>query len=847
MKKTGLIALFLALCILLSITASAVSEDGTEQPVAGTGEPVQRATEADEPTGEPTEETTEPTEATEPTEPTEATEGTEPTEETAAPTEPEEIYDYPEDWSREALVFAVENRILNGDQHHNLNPHQNITRAEMAAILVRMLGAREAGDLSAYQDVSTDDWFYDELSAAVGAGIFKGVTDTAMEPNACLTREQAIVVLTRAFGIADTDSTAYSTFTDGETVSLYARYAVSALVRQNLISGYTDGSLRPQGEITRAEAAQLIYNMFTCIADAPEEIPAQGRVLYRGTAPLPDTLHLDGSLVIGQGAPGEISPVDWKITGTLAIRTGRDTRVQAAGISADTLVIAPLGGSAEATASRLFLGGDLEFSGNTSDLTILSGHVSVRGNMGKLTVRDGAALTTDQGADGEVFVGNGASLQLNGACRKLTTGQSARATVAGNMDVLTAGAGAVVQVEGRVQAVYFGRNADVTLGKDIDYLCLDKKNVHVTLKGKVRYVEVLAPGAVLNGEVTSGIQVGNNAGLYLNGSCRDVTMGESAALIVEKDARVITVGNHSNLHVKGRLEALYFGKNAEVRLDSDMDYLNIDKDQVHMTLNGQVRYIDISGADVTLDGAGYAGTVALTGGGLQCTLQYGQLNDRVTIKTCKIPCYSKYDVSMYEFQGGGGYIRTIPAGTVVYNEYWPSGNWMLVSMQDGTTGWVSRYEFFIDVDNADYDGSYDYSTSAKEYFVNRKQYESKTEYLLWINRYTQKVMFFQGSKGNWKLYKTAPCASGSNYTPTPSGIYEVYAKQDFWNFGSYGVFDVTLFVGEMAFHSYLIDWNGYVVDDTMGQPASHGCIRMLPEDAKYIHDNIPEKTTVVVY
>lgn len=90
----------------------------------------------EEPTAPPQEET-EP-EATE--EPTEAPEPTEP--------DPLEGYTFPDNWAREPLMFAVRNGILQGRGDYNLDPTGRTTRAEMAAMLVRLLGAKEQGDLS---------------------------------------------------------------------------------------------------------------------------------------------------------------------------------------------------------------------------------------------------------------------------------------------------------------------------------------------------------------------------------------------------------------------------------------------------------------------------------------------------------------------------------------------------------------------------------------------------------------------------------------------------------------------------------------------------------------------------
>ena len=47
-------------------------------------------------------------------------------------------YEFPTNWSHDAMVFAVENGILRGDQNHNLNAEQPITRAELAAVPARV-------------------------------------------------------------------------------------------------------------------------------------------------------------------------------------------------------------------------------------------------------------------------------------------------------------------------------------------------------------------------------------------------------------------------------------------------------------------------------------------------------------------------------------------------------------------------------------------------------------------------------------------------------------------------------------------------------------------------------------
>ena len=279
----------------------------------------------------------------------------------------------------------------------------------------------------------------------------------------------------------------------------------------------------------------------------------------------------------------------------------------------------------------------------------------------------------------------------------------------------------------------------------------------------------------------------------------------------------------------------------------------------HLTLSGSADKISVDGKYVTLDGKGRAKLIVINGGDYSITLAYDELDDAwfreyqkdhdnalSTVKTQVIPCPVEKDTAMYTTQGGTK-IRDLPAGTIIYNEFHPAGTWFYASCADGTKGWVPRWDCYIPDDPPGAtDGSYDYSKATKEGFVDLKGYSSKTGYLAWISRYTQKVIVFTGTQGDWEVIKTFPCSSGANNCPTPSGVFAIYAHDGGWNFDNYYVTTVTLFNGDMAFHSILYKYSGGTYDAELGYPKSHGCIRMNPEDAAYMQD-LPIGTTVVVY
>lgn len=144
----------------------------------------------------------------------------------------------------------------------------------------------------------------------------------------------------------------------------------------------------------------------------------------------------------------------------------------------------------------------------------------------------------------------------------------------------------------------------------------------------------------------------------------------------------------------------------------------------------------------------------------------------------------------------------------------------------------------------------DYSPAVKTAFVNEGGYASRTGYLAWVNLATQKVNIFQGSQGNWQLIHTWRCASGASGTETPTGVTYTTYKQAAWITDEYQVKYVTRFYpgSGYAFHSVLYTPDGKSIQSgDVGYPKSHGCVRTEDEGVRWIYNNLPANTTVVIY
>lgn len=162
-------------------------------------------------------------------------------------------------WAYKALNSAAEKGLLTGADG-KIMPFDYLTRAQMATILVRAYQKTEKADISAYTDVSPTAWYHDNMAIAVQMGIFRGDGSGKLNPDNKITRQEVFVVLARAIGVTNEDTSALNGFTDAGSVASWAQGATAYLISKGYVKG-AEGKINPTNQITRAEFAQLMYNL----------------------------------------------------------------------------------------------------------------------------------------------------------------------------------------------------------------------------------------------------------------------------------------------------------------------------------------------------------------------------------------------------------------------------------------------------------------------------------------------------------------------------------------------------------------------------------------------------------
>ena len=217
-----------------------------------------------------------------------------------------------------------------------------------------------------------------------------------------------------------------------------------------------------------------------------------------------------------------------------------------------------------------------------------------------------------------------------------------------------------------------------------------------------------------------------------------------------------------------------------------------------------------------------------------------------------------------------GYYLFNSDGSMVTNWSYVNGNWYYFS-SDGLmrTGWqwIGNKWYYFYYENDSHGGVYGAMARATsidgwqlqidgsmltdkqaEMYQMAQAYNSNTNYLILVDRAACKVAVYAGRFGAWNNIKYWDCAPGKASTPTVSGTFTVQGKGYYFDSGSARCYWYTQFYGNYLFHSVLYSkYNGSLMDGRVGIPLSHGCVRLQIDNAKWIYDNIPRGTKVVIY
>lgn len=155
--------------------------------------------------------------------------------------------------------YMIENGYMKGVSDTLFDAEGSVTRAQMVTILYRIEGESSGeGMENPFEDVADDTWYTDAVIWAANEGVVKGVSETAFDPEADITREQIVTILYRYDGEDAVSEDRLADYTDVDKISGYAKAAMNWAIANEIVNGVTETMLAPADTATRAQICAIM-------------------------------------------------------------------------------------------------------------------------------------------------------------------------------------------------------------------------------------------------------------------------------------------------------------------------------------------------------------------------------------------------------------------------------------------------------------------------------------------------------------------------------------------------------------------------------------------------------------
>lgn len=223
-------------------------------------------------------------------------------------------------WAQGTLEKWHHYGVIGGDTDTGaFRPDDSISRAEFGTLLNRVMGYPLV-EIKHFKDVPADAWYAETMSRLNSAGIIQGDGNDMVRPRDPLTRQEATVILCRAFGIEEQE--ANINFLDADQVSSWASGSVGALYNMGAIRGW-EGYFNPQDSLTRVQSVILLDNLIGAAMTKPGtwNQDVKGDMYVNTRRAILENMTVSGDLIITAGvAKGDVTLSNVKVKGDLIVQ-----------------------------------------------------------------------------------------------------------------------------------------------------------------------------------------------------------------------------------------------------------------------------------------------------------------------------------------------------------------------------------------------------------------------------------------------------------------------------------------------------------------------------------------------
>jgi len=245
-------------------------------------------------------------------------------------------------WAAPAMERWLAYGLLKGDGNGRLSPDKPATRAEFVA-LINGLFKFSRGQQQPFTDVQSDSWYAQDVAAVYAAGVINGVGSGKFAPQSFISREDAAVIVDRAFELtsAGTEQT-LTPVKDAAQIAGYAVDAVSALYAGGYVRGKEGQRFDPKEKITKAEIVQLIDNVMGTLINQPTTYSqaVNGNLVVSAAGVTLKNMVIAGNLYVTQGiGEGDLTLDGVTVKGNVYVWGGSEKGIRVRDSSLQALIV----------------------------------------------------------------------------------------------------------------------------------------------------------------------------------------------------------------------------------------------------------------------------------------------------------------------------------------------------------------------------------------------------------------------------------------------------------------------------------------------------------------------------
>lgn len=168
---------------------------------------------------------------------------------------------------QESIKILAAKGIIQGTSETTFSPDSPITRAEIAALLLRVLSQVDPNADGGFEDVKQTDWFYGTAGSAKKYGMIKGFEDNTFRGNNVIEKDQILTIASRVLQKemrykAPTNVDEWLKFTDADKIADWAKNDIALATMANIITRSEDNTIKSSEPMTRGDAALIIMRLF---------------------------------------------------------------------------------------------------------------------------------------------------------------------------------------------------------------------------------------------------------------------------------------------------------------------------------------------------------------------------------------------------------------------------------------------------------------------------------------------------------------------------------------------------------------------------------------------------------